>query len=533
MALETHGNDSALTPPTTPQSDSAARQTLSPADCRTLKKLLVDVRTPSPLASSTNVDAHDESLLSVDAGGDANSDAGVEDQVQYTELQYEHGDEREEGYEDEDDSMELSDVADEDRDDVYATGLEAAEEGQSMVSNVDDSVYVWSDGDTIEDIMNTPGKTAPPAPQLDLSGVYPHEQSTPDEVREIKARRAAIEKEVGDERLEQEGHDVAVIEDEEFGPDAMSDDEDDAVNLSDDPEIQAIEAVQAETGMTIIEGDEEAMVELEVRIHSARQPYLHNANPDQYFEPQDRRTSRLFSPKPKTPKHLTPSEMPLPSSPFPNIEPSVIPTPGGRHLEFTPNAAIPDTPFAKTLSYFKEHKGRDNSPSKSRRNASLPEEIAELAREANEEEEEDLDKYRDIDLAPMEPETESKDVENLITLDSPVKTQALHDRSSLGYKSFGYNTLGEVKRQQFMTPSRRLSLPLEQDEEDDADAEKSGEVSEVEENQPVTQPEDPTFVTVIGMLPEAMFWVAAAPVARLSNMAYDAVVEKITRMELE
>ena len=51
MALETHGNDSALTPPTTPQSDSAARHTLSPADCRTLKKLLGDVRTPSPLAS--------------------------------------------------------------------------------------------------------------------------------------------------------------------------------------------------------------------------------------------------------------------------------------------------------------------------------------------------------------------------------------------------------------------------------------------------------------------------------------------------
>ena len=531
MALETHGNDSALTPPTTPQSDSAARQTLSPADCRTLKKLLGDVRTPSPLASSTNVDVHDVSLLSTEAGEDETSDAGAEDEVQYTEPRYEHGDEREEGYEDEDDSMELSDVADEDRDDVYATRAEVVEEGQSMISNVDDSVYVWSDGDTIEDIMNTPGKTAPPVPELDLSGVYPHGQSTPDAVREIKARRATIEKEVEDERLEQESHDVAAIEDEEFGPDAMSDDEDDAVNLSDDPEIQAIEAVQAETGMTIIEGDEEALVELEVRIPQGCQPHR-NANTDQYFEPQDRRTSRLFSPKPKTTKNLTPSEMPLPSSPFPNIEPSVIPTPGGRHLEFTPNAAIPDTPFAKTLSYFKEHKGRDNSPSKSRRNASLPEEIAELAREANEEEE-DLEKYREIDLAPMEPERESKDAENLITLDSPVKTQALPDRSSLGYKSFGYNTLGEVKRQQFMTSSRRLSLPLEQDEEDDADAEKSCEVSEAEENQPVTQPEDPTFVTVIGMLPKAMFWVAAAPVARLSNMAYYAVVKKFTRMELE
>ncbi|KAF2831809.1 hypothetical protein CC86DRAFT_463601 [Ophiobolus disseminans] len=540
-ALETHGNDTAMTTPVTPQSATVARPELSPADCRALEKLLNDVRTPSPLAP-LSVSEQDQSLLSND-GADESSETGAEDEVQYTEPRFNYGDEREEGYEDEDDSMELSDVADESQGDVGAADDEDTAQDQSVLSNVDDSVYVWSDGDTVEDIMNTPGKTAPPAPEQDLSGVYARDQSTPEDIRNIKARRAEIEKEVENELMEHEEHEVAGIEDEAFGPDAYSDGEDDnAVDLSDDPEIQAIEAAQAEIRMSALEADE-AVVELE------------------YFSPQDRRTSRLFSPK--VSRHHSPSDTPLPLSSFPDIEPSVIPTPGGRHLEFTPNASIPDTPFAKTLSYFKQYKGKENSPSKSRRNASLPEEIAELAREANEEEE-DLEKYRDIDLAPMElvegedvvdevyadgEEDGSEDmdsvpkqlvlvsdhIEDLIILDTPTKSNTSPDRSSVGYKSFGYNTRAhEMRSQQLGSPSpRRLSLLIEQDEDEDADVETPDTVVTTEEKEVVVQVEDPTFVTVIGLLPEAMFWAAAAPVARLGNAAYHALVKRFASLEVE
>jgi hypothetical protein len=297
MALETHGNDTALTPPVTLQSASTSHEPLSPADCRTLKMLLTDVRTPSPLASSS-VGEQDGSLLSIgdDTAGDDDSDAGNEDQVQYTELQYAvgdkrqggyqdeddsmqlsdttegaaqyiPGDERDEGYADEDESMDFSDVAGEETDDYDVRSASTTDVEQRKLSDASNGGHVWSDGDTIEDIMNIPGKTASLGRELDLGGVYRHDQSTPEHVWEIKAQRAEIEKEVEAERLDQERRDAAVIEKEAFGPDAISDEEtDDAVHLSDDTEFRAIEAVQAEIGMTLIEHEEDTVVELEVCI---------------------------------------------------------------------------------------------------------------------------------------------------------------------------------------------------------------------------------------------------------------------------
>jgi hypothetical protein len=112
----------------------------------------------------------------------------------------------------------------------------------------------------------------------------------------------------------------------------------------------------------------------------------------QYFEPNNRRNSRRFSPA-LISRPAFEDSIPV-SSTFdaPDSCPAVVATPSGCHLAFTPNATIPDTPFTHNLNYFKQHKGKENSLSKSRRNASLPEEIAELAKEAKEEE--DLEKYR-------------------------------------------------------------------------------------------------------------------------------------------
>jgi hypothetical protein len=230
-ALETHGNDTAL-PPSTPAIDKE-HSPLTPADCRTLKKILDDVHGASPVASPQQ---QDESLLSLASTENRSSVTGIEDELQYIKPRFSYGDELEAGYEDEDDSME------------------------------DDSVYVWNDGDTIEDLMNTPGKTAPPARPQHLDGIYQHDAPTPDEKNEIELQCAALEKALVKERVTKELKDELVIEDETIDLDEDTFHEtNDAFYLSDDAEFQAVQEVQAKTGLSMIE-EEDGEVELEVII---------------------------------------------------------------------------------------------------------------------------------------------------------------------------------------------------------------------------------------------------------------------------
>jgi hypothetical protein len=247
---------------------------------------------------------------------------------------------------------------------------------------------------------------------------------------------------------------------------------------------------------------------------------------------------------------------PLPSfsvADFSDSRPAVISTPSGRHLDFTTNSTIHDTPFTRTLNYFKQQKGKENSPSKARRKAALPEEIAELVRNA---EDEDLDKYRDVDLAPMEPVMECDTAGDLITFGTPAKAKiSLSGRSTTYSDALPKRVVApsnlDVKNATDLspidavlvdlapedaeapsTPSSCLFLPIEQDEDSDADAEYSDTVSNPEDKQLILYPQHPTFVTVIGMLPKALFWATAAPIAKYSTKAYDALVNKFAGLEL-
>jgi hypothetical protein len=228
-------------------------------------------------------------------------------------------------------------------------------------------------------------------------------------------------------------------------------------------------------------------------------------------------------------------------------------TPSGRHLDFTTNSTIHETPFTKTLNYFKQQKGKENSPSKARRKAALPEEIAELVRDA---EEEDLDKYRDVDLAPMEPVMESDTAGDLITFGTPVKAIiSTSEKSTIHPERLPHQVtspsnsdikelvdlspieavlvhLSPKDAEPPSTPSSRLSRPFKQDVDSGADAEYSDTVSNPEDKQLILYPQHPTFVTVIGMLPEALFWATAAPIAKYSTKAYDALVDKFAGSEL-
>ncbi|KAF2682334.1 hypothetical protein K458DRAFT_419744 [Lentithecium fluviatile CBS 122367] len=120
---------------------------------------------------------------------------------------------------------------------------------------------------------------------------------------------------------------------------------------------------------------------------------------------------------------------------------------GTKHVVFAPNPSVPDTPFANTLKYFKQLKGKENSPSKARRNASLPEEIAELAKEAQQEDalegmgategNEDLEQYREMDLGPLDPVMEDGIAGDLIMLGTPTKPRvdAWMERNKKGSSS--------------------------------------------------------------------------------------------------
>lgn len=98
------------------------------------------------------------------------------------------------------------------------------------------------------------------------------------------------------------------------------------------------------------------------------------------------------------------------------------------HVQFATNTSVQDTPFAKTLKYFKQFKDKENTPLKSRRNASLPKEIAELAKDAQQEGIEDdkalWDKYRELDFAPLDPVMDGQTTGDLITGAPVCKTVA-------------------------------------------------------------------------------------------------------------
>ncbi|KAL5113767.1 hypothetical protein ACEQ8H_008341 [Pleosporales sp. CAS-2024a] len=515
-ALETHCNGT-LSPKMSPT--TASSSSLTPANLRTLKKLLDDAQSPTRVKAQ-----EDGSRQRVDITNDDSTNTGIEDEVHCTHKQLAHGDELEVGYEDEDASMELSNSGAEDDE---AEGIV----DQSSFLDDEGREYVWSDGDTIEDIMNTPGKTASPPRPHHLGRLYSQIPKTPND---IDQRRATLEGTLRHERVVQELRE-ALFTDEAI----VSEGRDDAVYLSDDSDFQAIQDVQARTGLAMIEEGDEAEADSE------------------YFELQGRRASRRFFPAPIARRA---SEDSLPVASFqakPDHRPAVVATPSGHHLDFTPSSSIPATPFTKTLQFFKNYSGKENSPIKNRRNASLPEEIAEVAREARDEEEEDLEQYREMDLAPLEPVMESQNAGDLITFGTPVRSNILapllsspslsksvhHAIAISGPRDYNESTVlpslstmsDTSSPEQSMDIKGKMGVPEissgsplvrgQQDNAVDAYLDATSVNSSKDPNQD-GPPQEPTFVKVIGLLPEALFWTAAAPVARYSAMAYEALVEK-------
>jgi hypothetical protein len=90
-----------------------------------------------------------------------------------------------------------------------------------------------------------------------------------------------------------------------------------------------------------------------------------------------------------------------------------------RRVSFAAEPTVIGSPFTNTVKHFKSLKTdedtrqKENTPYRPRRNAALPEEIAEYKKNAGSEDE-DLDKYRDADLAPLDPVMEADNAGDLI-----------------------------------------------------------------------------------------------------------------------
>jgi hypothetical protein len=70
---------------------------------------------------------------------------------------------------------------------------------------------------------------------------------------------------------------------------------------------------------------------------------------------------------------------------------------------------------------------------------------------------------------------------------------------------------------------------MEQDEENGADVDTT---SSSQQQQLIIVHRRPTFVTVIGLLPAAIFWAIVAPVVDGGSKAFDMLIEKLTGLKV-
>jgi hypothetical protein len=488
------------------------RPSFSPADCRTLQKMLHDVRSPSPLSPTPYFSDRpaSQSILT-----ETPNSKNYEDKMSCKNHQSAHGDERQDGYEDEDDSMELSDGE-------VAFGTDE------------------KDSDKIEDIMNMPGKMALSVPVCDYSRFYPHNQQASDGARKLERRRASIEKSLKEQCRQQKRVQKAAAADEDYNFDMPID------GVSDHrlaiAETFDLEALYEDKEMHRVEGQQMATNSYDVRhhVHESTQPPL--------TIQQSSEASRDCHQMVVSPKNVRKALEGTPpasnfSVNFSSPACAVVRTPNGKHIDFATCDSIPDSPVDHTLSYVKAQESDEISPSEHQGHASPQRKLTELAREARVEKEEvaeqralaELDKFRDMDLAPIETVMDGGPAGDLITYGTPVKAKdeelflrRAPDRS--GSELEGWN---HIKRwQSSISAPRRNPFFIEQDQENGTDVEDSDTTSISKQQRLSVIPRRPTFITVIGMLPAAMFWATIAQIIDGSSRVFDVLIERLTGLKV-
>ena len=146
-----------------------------------------------------------------------------------------------------------------------------------------------------------------------------------------------------------------------------------------------------------------------------------------------------------------------------------------------------------------------------------------------------LDRFRDMDLAPIETVMEGGPAGDLIMCGTPVRARdkTLFFQSASDIVDSEMEDWIDLQRPQSRLPSPyRPNLLIEQDEENDADVEESDSTSDPEQQQIAGLPRYPTFITVISMIPAAVFWATAASIVDCSSKAFDMLIEKLTGLKV-
>lgn len=191
-------------------------------------------------------------------------------------------------------------------------------------------------------------------------------------------------------------------------------------------------------------------------------------------------------------------------------------TAGQNHIQFVTKQSIIETPFTKTLRYFKQYKGTENSPSKRRRNTALPHEVAMGAEIANDSE--GPISAKDVEMIDEFPRSKSaptKDHQDGVVGDVIRVQKNLEGVSQMAKEK---DVLHGSE------PAEKNAIKQDVSEEDMAAAELG---SNDAQKQLILYPRHPAFVDAIGMIPATMFWATAAPVVKYANIAVDLLIDKL------
>jgi hypothetical protein len=203
-SLESHRNDN-LTP--SPPRKGSGSLKFSPADCCTLKKILSDMGTDSPPSTPSPVELRDQPFVHSGRTSSTVNDRPAEEVDRYQLV----GDEAETGYEDEDDSMELSEDGEDDTvEDVMNLPSRHASPGTPYHGHsLRDRLLIPNEIEKLKQSNCRPSNESYMEPDWlglpqELGHTQTDRQPISDEIRERNQLRFLMEKVLGAERMDQE-----------------------------------------------------------------------------------------------------------------------------------------------------------------------------------------------------------------------------------------------------------------------------------------------------------------------------------------
>ncbi|KAJ4382835.1 hypothetical protein N0V86_002060 [Didymella sp. IMI 355093] len=508
-SLQSHSNDNI---PTSPPRRGSGRTSLSPADCCTLEKILCDVA--SLPATSSPVEQSDQLLLD----SRRPSTAGITDEEDgYRPTS---GEDTGTGYEDEDGSMELSEGGEVVTDEIITslgepTSLSVSKYDRRLQESVSahdekeklryssgrgsatakrtNTEYPGQErstsqevttGDMIENVMNIPGKRAPPARPLDLGRGDSDRQAVSDDSKQLNHMRLSMEKVLDQERLEQE---------------RVEDEEEPGVFISTVPGPQGQAQDHEESGSDGFDADNERT-----------QPRfsLGTTGAPRRKISQGGAPKSLDQSSPIIMRNVVETPILAPSTPTPA---PATQTPESAHIQTTTSQSVLETPFTKTLSYFKQYQGAENSPFMRRRNTALPQDLVELTEDVAD----TLNKTDDMLCNSEQPEVQ----------DACVLTgaSALEDLKAMVQSNGTIEAAGAAVQQEY---DYIQDSAVEEQTTRKAEVAPESPVSD-DQKQIILYPQHPAFINAIGMIPATMFWATAAPVLKYTGIAVELLIDRL------